>query len=100
MSTYNQRGVFLQLMRPTMVSPKEVRVSMQFALKEEGYDPINRDVTHSLLDSTVLEALSNDGGATFTLKASADVDADGDIDLQDKAVLAGLAKAYSKIINP
>jgi hypothetical protein len=100
MSTYNQRGVFLQLLRPTMVNPKEVRVSMQFALKEEGFDPINRDVTYSLLDSTVLEALSNDGGVTFTLKTGADADGDGDIDLQDKAVLASLAKAYSKIINP
>jgi len=100
MSTYNQRGVFLQLMRPTMVNPKEVRVCMQFALKEEGYDPVNRDVTCSLLDSTALEAVSNDGGATFTIRASADVDGDGDIDLQDKAILIGLAKAYSKIINP
>ncbi|NUT74249.1 hypothetical protein HNO86_04235 [Pseudomonas sp. C1C7] len=100
MSFYNQRGVFLQLLRPSIVSPKEVRVSMQFALKEEGYDPVNRDVTFSLLDSTLREAVSHDGGVTFTINAHADMDADGDIDLQDKAVLVGLAKAYSKIINP
>lgn len=100
MSTYNQRGVFLQLLRPTVVNPKEVRVSMQFALKEEGYDPVNREVTHSLLDSTLREAVSTDGGVTFSIKTAIDVDADGDIDLQDKAVLVGLAKAYTKIINP
>ncbi|AWY41956.1 hypothetical protein DKY63_19425 [Pseudomonas putida] len=100
MSTYNQRGVFLQLLRPGPTNPKEVRVSMQFALKEEGYDPVNREVTCALLDSTLREAVSNDGGVTFTIKATSDVDGDGDIDLQDKAVLMGLAKAYSKIINP
>lgn len=100
MSTYNQRGVFLQLLRPSIVSPKEVRVCMQFALKEEGYDPLNGDVTYSLLDSNTREAVSNDGGMTFTVKTTDDVDGDGDIDLQDKAVLVALAKAYSKIINP
>ena len=100
MSTYNQRGVFLQLLRPTVNNPKEVRVSMQFALKEEGYDPVNRDVTSTLLDSTLREAVSKDGGVTFTIRANTDVDADGVIDLQDKAVLVGLAKAYTKIINP
>jgi hypothetical protein len=73
---------------------------MQFALKEEGYDPASRETTCSLLDSKMIEAVSNDGGMTFTLKNAADVDGDGGIDLQDKAVLAGLAKAYSKIINP
>ncbi|HCS45149.1 MAG TPA: hypothetical protein DIW52_20370 [Pseudomonas sp.] len=100
MSNYNQRGVFLQLLRPSIVSPKEVRVSMQFALKEEGYDPANREVTYSLLDSSTREAVSNDGGATFTMKTTPDVDGDGDIDAQDKAVMVALAKAYSKIINP
>ncbi|HWT68786.1 MAG TPA: hypothetical protein VN214_06695 [Pseudomonas sp.] len=100
MSTYNQRGVFLQLLRPGPSSPKEVRVSMQFALKEEGYDPVNREVTHALLDSTLREAVSTDGGVTFAINNAIDVDADGDIDLQDKAVLVGLAKAYAKIINP
>lgn len=100
MSNYNQRGVFLQLLRPTVMNPKEVRVSMQFALKEEGYDPAIGDVTCSLLDSTVREAVSNDGGVTFTIKTPADIDGDGDIDMQDKVVLVGLAKAYSKIINP
>lgn len=100
MSNYNQRGVFLQLLRPSVVNPKEMRVSMQFALKEEGYDPVIGDVTCSLLDSTLREAVSNDGGATFTIKSPTDVDGDGNIDAQDKVVLVGLAKAYSKIINP
>ncbi|AWM89567.1 hypothetical protein DJ564_01480 [Pseudomonas sp. 31-12] len=100
MSNYNQRGVFLQLLTPSISSPKEVRVSMQFALKEEGYDPENRSATYSLLDSTSREAVSNDGGVTFTMGNTPDVDDDGDIDAQDKAVLIALAKAYSKIINP
>ncbi|AHZ70441.1 hypothetical protein OU5_3362 [Pseudomonas mandelii JR-1] len=74
---------------------------MQFALKEEGYDPENRTSTYSLLDSSTREAVSNDGGVTFTMGAArSDVDGDGDIDAQDKAVLLALAKAYSKITNP
>ncbi|VVQ11181.1 hypothetical protein PS918_05316 [Pseudomonas fluorescens] len=100
MSHYNQRGVFLQLLRPSVFNPKEVRVCMQFALKEEGYDPVIGEVTSSLLDSTLREAVSNDGGVTFTIKSPTDIDGDGDIDMQDKAVLVGLAKAYSKILNP
>lgn len=101
MSNYNQRGVFLQLLGPSIVSPKEVRVSMQFALKEEGYDPVNRVPTYSLLDTTTREAVSNDGGVTFSMRdARADVDGDGNIDAQDKAILVLLAKAYSKIVNP
>ncbi|MHC8389455.1 hypothetical protein ACYZTM_15735 [Pseudomonas sp. MDT2-39-1] len=100
MSNYNQRGIFLQRLPPSIVSPKEVRVSMQFALKEEGYDPENRSATHSLLDSTFREAVSNDGGVTFTMGNTPDVDGDGDIDAQDKTVLIALAKAYSKITNP
>jgi hypothetical protein len=101
MSFYNQRGVFLQLLGSSPSSSKEVRVSMQFALKEEGYDPINRVPTCSLLDSTRREAVSNDGGVTFTMRdAQVDIDGVGQIDAQDKAVLVLLAKAYSKIINP
>jgi hypothetical protein len=101
MSNYNQRGIFLQLLPASIVSPKEVRVSMQFALKEEGYDPENRAVTYALLDSSTREAVSNDGGMTFTMgTALVDVDGDGDIDAQDKAVLLALASAYSKIVNP
>ena len=88
MSGYNQRGVFLQLQAPSIVSPKEVRVSMQFAL------------TYSLLDSSTREAVSNDGGVTFTMTNTADVNGDGAIDAQDKVVLIALAKAYAKIINP
>jgi hypothetical protein len=100
MSNYNQRGVFLQLLRPSVVSPKEVRVSMQFALKAENYDEVNKEVIHSLLYSNIREAVSIDGGVSFTMKSPSDVDGDGDIDMQDKAILVGLAKAYSKIINP
>lgn len=44
MSSYNQRGIFLQLATPSIVSPNEVRVSMQFALKEEGDDAPNQAV--------------------------------------------------------
>jgi hypothetical protein len=100
MSNYNQRGVFLQLLAPTLVSPKEVRVSMQFALKEEGYDPENRAPVYSLQDSSTREAVSNDGGITFTMRGEPDVNGNGEVDAQDKAVLIALAKAYSKIINP
>lgn len=73
---------------------------MQFALKEEGYDPENRVPTYSLLDSSSREAVSNDGGQTFTMSTAPDVNGNGGIDAQDKAVLIALAKAYSKIINP
>ncbi|MHC8369551.1 hypothetical protein ACYZT2_01700 [Pseudomonas sp. MDT1-85] len=101
MSSYNQRGIFLQLATPSIVSPNEVRVSMQFALKEEGYDAPNQVVTYSLFDSPTREAVSTDGGKTFTMGAArTDVDGDGDIDAQDKAVLLALANAYSKIVNP
>ncbi len=101
MSNYNQRGVFLQLLAPSVVSPKEVRVSMQFALKEEGYDPEHRTPTYSLLDSSTHEAVSNDGGLTFSMRQSpADVNGDRNVDAQDKAVLIALATAYSKIVNP
>jgi hypothetical protein len=100
MSGYNQRGVFLQLQAPSIVSPKEVRVSMRFALKEEGYDPANRAPTYSLLDSSTREAVSNDGGITFAMSSAPDVNGDGAIDAQDKVILIALAKAYSKIINP
>ena len=100
MSGYNQRGVFLQLQAPSIVSPKEVRVSMQFTLKEEGYDPVNRAPTYSLLDSSTREAVSNDGGVNFAMGNTPDVNGVGAIDAQDKVVLIALAKAYSKIINP
>lgn len=101
MSNFNRRGIFLQLATPSIVSPKEVRVSMQFALKDEGYTPENRTVTYSLLDSSTREAVSNDGGMTFTMGAArSDVDGDGDIGVQDNALLLALATAYSKITNP
>ncbi|MCX2899071.1 hypothetical protein [Pseudomonas mandelii] len=101
MSCYNQRGIFLQLLRPSAINPNEVRVSMQFALKEEGYDPVRREAVCSLLDSTCREAVSNDGGLTFSMDPVLnDYDGNGTIDPQDKAVLLALAKAYSKIVNP
>ena len=100
MSGYNQRGVFLQLLAPSIVSPKEVRVSMQFGLKEEGYDPEQRAPTYTLLDTTTREAVSTDGGVTFTMGNIPDVNGNGAIDAQDKVVLIALAKAYAKIINP
>jgi hypothetical protein len=100
MSNYNQRGIFLQMLRSSVVNPKEVRVSMQFALKEEGYDPATREPSCSLVDSSTRYAVSDDGGISFTINTSPEVDGDGDIDSQDRAVLAALAKAYSKIINP
>ncbi|WP_350600770.1 hypothetical protein [Pseudomonas sp. 65/3-MNA-CIBAN-0223] len=101
MSFYNQRGIFLQLLRPSAVSPMEVRVSMQFATKEEGYHPVNGDRIDYLLKCIQREAVSNDGGITFTMgPAQCDLDGDGDFDPQDKAILVALAKAYSKIVNP
>ncbi|MCK1789889.1 hypothetical protein [Pseudomonas violetae] len=101
MSFYNQRGIFLQLLRPSVVSPKEVRVSMQFATKEEGYHPVNGDKIDYLVKSLHREAVSSDGGTTFTMgPAHRDLDGNGDFDAQDKAILLALAKAYSKIVNP
>ncbi|MDQ0123630.1 hypothetical protein J2W17_002577 [Pseudomonas lini] len=101
MSNYNQRGIFLQLAGPSIVSPKEIRVSMQFARKQEAYDPGKGGEFYYLFDCNYTrEAVSNDGGVTFTMKATPDIDGDGTIDAQDKAILVGLAKAYSKIINP
>jgi hypothetical protein len=101
MSFFNRRGIFLQKLGPTIVDPNEVLVSMQFALKEEGWDAESSKPTQALLDSTIIIASSQDGGKTFSLEPlDKDVDGDGDIDAEDKAKLLALAKAYANIVNP
>ncbi|MBB3240919.1 hypothetical protein FHW68_002439 [Pseudomonas sp. Tn43] len=101
MSFFNNRGIFLQKLGPTIVDPDEVLVSMQFALKEEGWDAKNSKLTHALLDSKIIIASSYDGGMSFSLEdVNKDVDGDGDIDADDKEKLLALAKAYASIANP
>ena len=101
MSFFNQRGIFLQLLAPSITSPKEAQVSMQLARKESGWDPVNEMQTEALVDSVYVTAISGDGGKSFSIKTvSSDVDGDGDIDSDDKAKLLALAKAYSSIVNP
>jgi hypothetical protein len=100
MSFFNQRGIFLQLLAPSPVNPGETMVSMQFARKEVGYDAENQVETYALVDTTNLTAVSNDGGRTFSLRNTKDIDRDGDVDADDRAKLLALAVAYSRIINP
>jgi len=101
MSFFNRRGIFLQKLGPTIVDPNEVLISMQFALKEDGWDAENSLETTALLDSTSLIASSYDGGKSFILgNAHKDIDGDGDIDADDKAKLLALAKAYADIVRP
>jgi hypothetical protein len=101
MSFFNRRGIFLQKLGPTIVDPDEVLVSMQFALKEEGWDAENAVGTTALLDSSVIVASSYDGGQTFSLgNIDKDVDGNGVVDADDKAKLLALAKAYANIIKP
>lgn len=101
MSVLNSRGIFLQKLGPTPVNPDEVLVSMQFALKQEGWDAENSVVTTALVDSTTLLAASYDGGQTFSIRnANKDIDGDSDIDTDDKAKLLALAKAYAGFKNP
>lgn len=101
MSMFNPRGIFLQKLGPSIVDPNEVLVSMQFALKEEGWDAQKAAPTQALLDSTIIVAASFDGGKSFRInKVVRDVDGDGDIDDDDKLKLLALAKAYISIINP
>lgn len=99
MSNFDRRGIFLQKLGPTIVDPKEVLVSMQFALKESSLDGSGAP-TESLLDSTIYIASSYDGGQSFSIGKARDVDGDGDIDDNDKAKLLALAKAYTNIVNP
>ncbi|MGE8066873.1 hypothetical protein [Pseudomonas sp. NPDC089569] len=101
MSIFNQRGIFLQKLGPTSVNPHEVRVSMQFALKEEGWDVENSLPTQTLLDSSTVTAVSSDGGRTFRIgNVNNDVNGDGNINAGDKAELIALAKAYANIETP
>ena len=101
MSLFNQRGIFLQLLAPSIANPREAQVSMQLARKELGWDPVNELSTEALVDSAYVTAVSSDGGRSFTIKAvNSDVDGDGDIDSDDKEKLLALAKAYSSIVNP
>jgi hypothetical protein len=101
MSFFNQRGIFLQLLAPSITSPREAQVSMQLARKELGWDAVNEVQTEALVDSVYVTAVSSDGGQSFTIKTiNSDVDGDGDIDGDDKAKLLALAKAYSSIVNP
>ena len=101
MSYFNRRGIFLQKLGPTVVDPDEVLVSMQFALKESGWDPQNEAPTEALLDSTTIIASSYDGGQSFSIaNINKDVDDDRDIDEDDKAKLLALAKAYASITSP
>jgi hypothetical protein len=101
MSFFNQRGIFLQLLAPSITNPREAQVSMQLARKELGWDAVNEMQTEALVDSVYVTAVSSDGGQSFTIKTiNSDVDGDGDIDGDDKAKLLALAKAYSSIVNP
>ncbi|MVV47261.1 hypothetical protein EJA72_03190 [Pseudomonas sp. PB120] len=101
MSFFNQRGIFLQLMSPTIVNPREAQVSMQLARMEMLWDPVNELHTEALVDSVYVKAISDDGGRSFNINViGSDVDGDGDIDNDDKAKLLALAKAYASIVNP
>lgn len=101
MSVFDRRGIFLQKLGPTPVDPDEVLVSMQFALKESSWDPVNSRPAETLLDSSTLIAASYDGGQSFRIGSiNKDVDGDGDIDDDDKARLLALAKAYVSIVRP
>ncbi|MCP1442385.1 hypothetical protein J3D54_001517 [Pseudomonas sp. GGS8] len=101
MSFFNQRGIFLQLLAPSITHPREAQVSMQLARKELGWDALNEVQTEALVDSVYVTAVSSDSGQSFAIKTiNHDVDGDGDIDADDKAKLLALAKAYSSIVNP
>lgn len=101
MSVFNQRGIFLQLLAPSVVNPREARVSMQMARKESGWDAEIGAQTEALVDSVHVEAVSIDGGRSFSIKAiNSDVDGDGNIDSEDKAKLLALAQAYARVLNP
>ncbi|WP_223489650.1 hypothetical protein [Pseudomonas sp. A-RE-19] len=101
MSFFNQRGIFLQLLAPSITNPNEAQVSMQLARKELEWDPVNEVQTAALVDSVHVTAVSSDAGRSFTIKTvNSDVDGDGDIDNDDKAKLLALAKAYCSIVNP
>ncbi|MDI2593017.1 hypothetical protein NYP20_00425 [Pseudomonas sp. N3-W] len=101
MSFFNQRGIFLQLLAPSIVNPREAQVSMQLARKESSWDTVYEVEVEALVDSVYVTAVSSDGGQSFNIRSvSSDVDGDGDIDGDDKAKLLALAKAYANIVNP
>jgi hypothetical protein len=101
MSFFNRRGIFLQKLGPTINDPKEVLVSMQFALKEEAWDAENSVETTALLDSTYIIASSYDGGNSFTLDSPhKEIDDDNIINIDDRTKILALAKAYAGINNP
>lgn len=101
MSFFNQRGIFLQLLAPSITNPQEAQVSLQLARMESGWDPVNQRSTQALVDVVHVTAISSDGGQSFSIgTAKRDVDGDGDIDNDDKEKLLALAKAYASIVNP
>ncbi|KRA88617.1 hypothetical protein ASD91_14210 [Pseudomonas sp. Root68] len=100
MSFFNQRGIFLQLMQPSLSEPNTV-VSLQLARKELSWDADNEKQVEALVDSVFFNAVSSDGGNSFSIRVvGKDVDGDGDVDADDKAKLQALAKAYASIVNP
>lgn len=100
MSFFNQRGIFLQLMRPNPSEPNTL-VSLQLARKELSWDAENKMQIEELVDSTYYTAKSTDLGNSFSIETvSNDVDGDGTIGADDKAKLQALAKAYASIVNP
>lgn len=100
MSFFNQRGIFLQLMRPNPSEPNTL-VSLQLARKELSWDAENEMQIEKLVDSTYYTATSTDLGNSFSIGTlGKDVDGDGTIDADDKAKLQALAKAYASIVNP
>ncbi|WP_130905139.1 MULTISPECIES: hypothetical protein [unclassified Pseudomonas] len=100
MSFFNQRGIFLQLMRPSPSEPNTL-VSLQLARKELSWDAENQQQIETLVDSVFFTATSKDLGNSFSIgNVNKDVDRDGVIGAGDKAKLEALAKAYAAIINP
>jgi hypothetical protein len=100
MSFFNQRGIFLQLMRPSPSEPNTL-VSLQLARKELSWDAENQQQIETLVDSVFFTATSTDLGKSFRIgTVNKDVDRDGTTGAQDKAKLEALAKAYAAIINP
>ena len=85
MSFFNQRGIFLQLMQPSLSEPNTV-VSLQLARKELSWDADNEKQVEALVDSVFFNAVSSDGGNSFSIRVvGKDVDGDGDVDADDKA---------------
>jgi hypothetical protein len=100
MSYFNQRGIFLQLMRPGPSEPNTV-VSMQLARKKLTWDAQIGKNIEALVDSVFFTATSKDLGNSFSIgNVNKDVDSDGVIGAGDKVKLEALAKAYAAITNP